>query len=70
MLAEGLWAEVKVGGEHLHLFAEHNAQGMQASVYNVNAKNGIAPSETVDDIQQGITRAMALQRFISNALPA
>jgi hypothetical protein len=22
MLAEGLWAEVKVGGEHLHLFAE------------------------------------------------
>jgi hypothetical protein len=28
MLAEGLWAEVKVDGEHLHLFAEHNAQGM------------------------------------------
>jgi hypothetical protein len=29
-----------------------------ASGYNVNAKNWIAPSETVDDIQQGITRAM------------
>jgi hypothetical protein len=45
--------EVKVGGEHLHLFAEHNARGVQASVYNVNAKNWIAPSETVHDIQQG-----------------
>jgi hypothetical protein len=59
MLAEDLWTEVKVGGEHLHLFAEHNAQGVQASLYNVNAKNWIAPSETVDDIQQGMTRAMA-----------
>jgi hypothetical protein len=75
MLAEGLWAEVKVGGEHLHLFAEHNAQGVQASVYNVNAKNWIAPSETVDDIQQGMTRAMAhadayLKRAASIELPA
>ena len=59
MLAEGLWAEVKVGGERLQLFAEHNALGVQASVYNVTAKNWIAPSEPVDDIQQGKVRAMA-----------
>lgn len=37
--AEGLWAEVKLGNEHIQLLAEHNAQGVQASVYNVNAKN-------------------------------
>jgi hypothetical protein len=30
MLIEGVWAEIKVGGEHLRLFAEHNAQGVQA----------------------------------------
>lgn len=60
MLAEGLWAEVKVGGEHIQLFTEHNAQGVQASVYNVNAKNWIAPSETVDNIQQGKDRATVL----------
>ena len=52
MLAEGVWAEVRVGGEHLRLFSEHNALGVQASVYNVNAKNGITPSESVDDIEQ------------------
>ncbi len=60
MLLEGLWAEVKVGGEHLRLFAEHNAQGVQASVYNVKAKNWVAPSESVDDIQQGKDKAIAL----------
>lgn len=57
MLAEGIWAEVKVGGEHLRLFSEQSPQGVQASVYNVNAKNWIAPSETVDDIEQGKDRA-------------
>ena len=60
MLAEGLWAEVKIGGEHIQLFAEHNALGMQASNYNVNPKNWIAPSEFVNDIQQGKNRAAAL----------
>jgi hypothetical protein len=60
MLDEGLWAEVKVGGEHLRLFAEHNAQGVQASVYNVNAKNWVAPSEAVEDLQHGKDRAGAL----------
>jgi hypothetical protein len=59
MLDEGLWAEVKVGGEHLRLFSEHNAQGVQASVYNVNAKTWVAPSESVDDIEQGKERAAA-----------
>jgi hypothetical protein len=59
MLNQGVWAEVKVGGERLRLFSEHNALGVQASVYNVNAKNWIAPSEPVDDIEQGKDRAAA-----------
>ena len=57
MLTEGVWAEVKVGAEHLKLFSEHNAQGVQASVYNVNAKSWITPSEPVDDIEEGKRRA-------------
>ena len=57
MLSEGVWAEVKVDGKHLRLFSEHNAQGVQASVYNVKAKTWIAPSESVDDIEQGKDRA-------------
>jgi hypothetical protein len=57
MLTEGVWAEVKVGGEHLRLFSEHNAQGVQASVYNVKAKSWVAPSEPVDDIEQGKQKA-------------
>jgi hypothetical protein len=59
MLDEGVWAEVRAGGEHLRLFSERSAQGVQSSVYNVNAKNWIAPSETVDDIEQGKERAAA-----------
>ena len=59
MLDQGVWAEVRVGGEHLRLFSEHNALGVQASVYNVNAKSWIAPSEPVDDIEQGKDRATA-----------
>jgi len=51
--------KIKVGEEHLRLFSEHNAQGVQASVYNVIAKNWIAPSEPVDDIEQGKDRADA-----------
>ena len=57
MLEQGVWAEVKVGGEHIRLFSEDNAIGVQASVYNVNAKNWIAPSEPVEDIEQGKDRA-------------
>jgi hypothetical protein len=59
MLNEGIWAEVKVGGEHLRLFSEHSALGVQASVYNLSTKNWIAPSESVDDIEQGKERAEA-----------
>jgi hypothetical protein len=74
MLDEGLWAEVKVGGEHIQLFAEHNAQGVQTSVYNVIAKNWISPSETVDSLEQGKEIAMAraeayLLRVASVQLP-
>jgi hypothetical protein len=57
---EGFWAEGKLGGEHPRLFSEHNALGVQASVYDVNAKNWIAPSELVDDIEQGKARAAFL----------
>jgi hypothetical protein len=62
MLEKGVWAEVIVGGEHLRLFSEHNAQGVQTSVFNVVAKNWIAPSQTVDDIEQGKDTAEAHAR--------
>ena len=62
MLAEGVWAEVIVNGEHLRLFSEHNAQGIQTSVYNVITKTWIAPSEPVDDIEQGKDRAAEYAR--------
>ena len=53
MLEQGVWADVIVGQEHLRLFSEHTPSGVQASVYNVNTKTWIAPSESVDDIDQG-----------------
>ena len=62
MLDKGMWAEIKVGNEHLRLFAEHNAQGVQASVYNVSSKTWIAPSESVEDLEQGKERAEAHAR--------
>lgn len=75
MLDEGVWAEVNVGGEHLRLFAERNAQAVQASVYNVKTKRWIAPSEPVDDIEEGKREAAdyaeAYLRHTANAsLPA
>jgi hypothetical protein len=74
MLTEGVWAEVKVGAEYLRLFSEHNAQGVQASVYNVNTKSWIAPSEPVDDIEQGKEKAEGyarayLKRAANSELP-
>ena len=74
MLAEGVWAEVKVGGEHLRLFSENNAQGVQVSVFNVNTKSWIAPSEPVEDIEQGKERAAEyartyLKRAANSELP-
>jgi hypothetical protein len=62
MLSDGVWAEVKAGSEHLRLFSEHNAQGVQASVYNVTTKSWIAPSEPVEDIEQGKARATECAR--------
>ena len=59
MLDGGFWAEVEVGGEHLRLFSESNAKGIQVSVYNVKTKTWIAPSESVDDIEEGKDRAAA-----------
>lgn len=71
MLDDGVWAEVKVGGEHLRLFSEQNAQGVQVSVYNVNSKSWIAPSEAVDDIEQGKQRAEAYaQAYLKHAANA
>ena len=57
MLDEGFWAEVKIDGEHLRLFSEHNAQGVQASVFDAKNKKWIAPSEPVEDIDQGKEKA-------------
>jgi hypothetical protein len=68
MLDQGVWAEVKVGDEHLRLFSEHNALGVQSSVYNVKARNWIAPSEPVDDIEHGKDRAATHAReYLRNA---
>jgi hypothetical protein len=74
MLDQGLWAEVKVRNEHLRLFSEQNALGVHASVYNMNAKIWIAPSEAVEDIEQGKDRAAAyamvyLARVANSELP-
>jgi hypothetical protein len=74
MLDQCVWAEVKVGNEHLRLFSEKSAQGVQASVYNVAARKWIAPSEAVDDIEQGKDRAVAhatayLLRVANSELP-
>jgi hypothetical protein len=58
MLEEGVWAEIKVEGHHLRLFSERSAGGALASVYDVDRKKWIAPSEPVDDIEQGKERAL------------
>ena len=63
MLSNGVWTEVEVGGEHLRLFSENNAQGIQASCSsNVKTKTWIAPSESVEDIEQGKDRTEELAR--------
>jgi hypothetical protein len=59
MLTEGVWSEVRVGGECLRLFSENCALGVLASVYDVKGKTWIAPSEPVDNIQQGKVKAEA-----------
>jgi hypothetical protein len=74
MLTEGVWAEVQLGDEHLRLFSEHSAQGVQASVYNVKTKRWIAPSETVENIEQGKEKAAEhakayLKHAVNSELP-
>ena len=74
MLDQGFWAEIKVGDEHLRLFAEDNALGVQASVYNLNTKKWIAPSESVEDLERAKDRAVELataylKQFSSVELP-
>jgi uncharacterized Fe-S cluster protein YjdI len=74
MLDQGVWAEIIVGDEHLRLFSEHSAQGVHASVFSVTRKVWIAPSEVVDDIDQGKDRATAhalayLRRVSNSDLP-
>jgi len=74
MLGQGVWAEVIVGKEHLRLFSEQTPNGVQASVYNVNSKTWIAPSESVDDIDQGKDCAEKyasayLRRIVGSELP-
>jgi hypothetical protein len=43
--------------KNLKLFSEQNALGVQASVYDVKTKKGIAPSAPVEDIEQGKEKA-------------
>ena len=57
MLERGVWADVRVGELHLRLYSEHNAIGVQSSVFDANGKKWIAPSEEVDDIEQGKEKA-------------
>ena len=52
-----------VAGGHLRLFSKHNAQGIQFSIYDVNSKRWIVPSETVNDIEQGKEKAAEYARF-------
>ena len=66
MLDEGVWADVEIAGEHLRLFSEHNAQGVQCSVYSVNRKQWITPSEPVQDIEEGKERATEHARAYLN----
>jgi hypothetical protein len=69
MLTEGVWSEIRVGGECLRLFSENCAQGVLASVYNVKAKAWIAPSEPVENIQQGKVKAEAYAKaYLKNSV--
>ena len=68
MLDESVWAEIKVAGEHLRLFSEHSALGMQASVYDVNAKRWIAPSGQLKTSNKGRRKLRNMQRHIWSAL--
>ena len=60
MLEQGVWAEVKVGGEHIRLFSEENALGVQSSVYRSVPSEGRQPRTTfvnVEAIPLGVANA-------------
>ena len=63
MLDKGFWADVEVAGEHLRLYSEYSAQGIQFSIYDVNSKRWIVTSEAVDDIEQGKKKAAEYAKF-------
>ena len=74
MLEHGYCAEIIIGKEHLRLFSEDGPLDVQASAYNVAAKNWISPSESVRDIEEGKDRAAAhaaacLRRVLNIELP-
>ena len=74
MLEQGVWAEVVVADEHLRLYSEQTPSGVQFSVYNVKDRSWLAPSELVDDIEQGKDRAERyasayLRRVANSELP-
>jgi len=74
MLEQGFWAEAIVGDEHLRLYSEQTPSGAQSSVYNVKKRTWLAPSELVDDIDQGKDRAESyatayLRRAANSELP-
>ena len=74
MLEQGVWAEVIIANEHLRLYSEKTPSGVQSSVYNVRERTWLAPSELVDDIDQGKDRAEGfatayLRRVANSELP-
>lgn len=70
MLDQGMWADVQIGDNHLRLFSERNAQGVQVSVYDVNSKRWLVPSEPADDIEDGKERAAIYAKVFSKRLPS
>lgn len=68
MLDQGVWAEVRVGAEHLRLFSESNAQGLQASVYNAVTKTWVAPSEAVAVLKRARTEPRLMPGYTSRAV--
>jgi len=68
MLDQGVWAEVRMGDEHLRLFSEHNCTGGAGICLQCDRKELGRTSEPVDNIEQGKDRAAAHARaYLHNA---
>jgi hypothetical protein len=50
MLDKGFWADVAVAGEHLRLFSEYSAQGIQFLIGNGGAHRSTLNAHTVESI--------------------